>query len=93
MKLEVFSALDKTHVPGTGSLNSTLNISSTSKTMETMESQGILGWKGCTRVIKSNSSPCTGYPKNPTLCLRAILKMEVIDHGLKKKDLAKSSSL
>lgn len=55
MKPKVFSALDKTHVPGTGSLNSTLNISSTSKTMETMESQDVLGWKGHTRVIESNS--------------------------------------
>ncbi|XP_064527614.1 stimulator of interferon genes protein isoform X2 [Pseudopipra pipra] len=38
------------------------------------ESWIILSWKGPTRIIQSNSWPCTGHPNNPTMCLRVFSK-------------------
>ena len=34
--------------------------------------QNVLSWKGPTRTIKSNFWLCTGPPKNPTICLKAV---------------------
>lgn len=36
---------------------------------EVTESQKMLSWKVPTRIIESNTWPCTGHPRNHPLCL------------------------
>lgn len=46
------------------------------------ENQNLLNWEEPRGIIKTNSWPCTGHPKNPTLCLRTLSKFSCTSGSL-----------
>ncbi|KAM7011367.1 uncharacterized protein RBU47_006597 [Passerculus sandwichensis] len=64
----VFRRLPQFHMQA---LLRTCHPSSSSELHPFTESQNILSWN---QIIESNSWPCTGCPKNPTVCLRTLSK-------------------
>lgn len=89
MKPEVFSALDKTHVPSPWNRVTEQHLVH-QQHQQNHGNHRIIGYSGLEGSHQGHRVQLLTLhrtPQEPTLCLRAILKMEVMDPGLKKKTL------
>lgn len=86
MKPEVFSALDKTHVPSPWNRVTEQHLVH-QQHQQNHGNHRIIGYSGLEGTHQGHRVQLLTLHKvkNPTLCLRAILEMEVVDPGLKKR--------